>query len=103
MDLNLPTCCLDMEIKIIDLLFPERMSPEGLEFVKVHGLGAMTLAQIQESALGLGDGLVKLYHRCEQLDDAGLCKIYNTRPVLCRVFECSTRSDCACAGKGRRP
>lgn len=97
----LPTCCLDMEIKVIDLLFPSRMSPEGQEFVAAHGLENMTLEQIRAASYEVGDGVIRLTHRCQKLDDNGRCTIYKSRPAICRTFDCALRHDCACKGKGK--
>jgi Fe-S-cluster containining protein len=98
--MNLPTCCTDLEILLTDLLFPEQMTPQGRYFLSVHGLGNLSLAQLQESSLNLGEGRIRISHRCSKLQDDGLCSIYNSRPQICRDFECSTRSDCACKGSG---
>jgi len=38
---------------------------------------------------------IRVRHRCDQLDDAGLCRIYATRPRACREFACATREDCS--------
>lgn len=89
-----------MDIELIDLIFPEHMPAEGQEFVQAHGLDQVTLGTLRETALYMGDGMVKIYHRCDQLGDDGLCKIYATRPEICRQFDCKTRSDCECKGHG---
>ena len=96
----LPACCLDMDIELVDLLFPERMPPEGQEFVRAHGLDHESLGTLRETAMYMGDGLVKILHRCDQLGADGLCKIYDNRPQICRQFDCKTRSDCECKGHG---
>lgn len=97
---HLPACCTDMEIDLLDLLFPGRMSPEGQEFVEAHGLELATLRQLQRNATYISDTRVKLYHKCQQLTRAGRCRIYEHRPQLCRAFDCALRHDCACQGKG---
>ena len=102
--MSLPTCCTDFDILLTDLLFPENMSADGLEFVGAHGVGKMTLDEIRASSdpmpdLGHGPQL-KLHHRCAQLQDDGLCGIYDKRPAICRAFDCRTRRDCACNGRG---
>ena len=99
--MNLPRCCTDLEITLSDLLFPERMSAQGRHFVNVHGLGDMTLAELQANAVDRGDGMVRIAHRCAKLLDNGSCSIYERRPLMCREFDCATRSDCECKGTGR--
>lgn len=100
MNTPLPTCCLDMEILLTDLMFPERLPADGKAFVEVHGLGNASLGQLRKDAIDLGNGLVKIFHRCDQLGDDGLCKIYADRPNICRRFDCQTRNDCECKGHG---
>jgi Fe-S-cluster containining protein len=105
--MNLPTCCLDFDILVTDLLFPDLMGLDGQEFVKAHGIGQMTLDEIQansEPMPDLGHGpQVKLHHRCSKLQDDGRCGIYEKRPAICRAFDCRTRRDCACNGQGIIP
>ena len=96
----LPTCCTDMDIALEHLIFPERMSEEGQEFVTVHGLDTKQLKTLRKDAQDMGDGIVKIKHRCKMLLDNGQCKIYNNRPLICRTFDCGTREDCACDGSG---
>lgn len=95
-----PTCCMDMDIALIDLLFPERMSADGQEFCKVHGIGHEQLNTLRSNAIDLGNGMVKIKHRCARLADDGSCNIYPVRPAICRRFDCATRTDCECAGTG---
>jgi Fe-S-cluster containining protein len=96
----LPKCCTDLDIALADLVFPERMSPEGRDFFRVHGLDRVTLGELRRWALDLGNGMVKIFHRCDQLGDDGRCEIYEGRPRICREFDCRTRSDCECKGHG---
>ena len=98
---KLPRCCLDMDIQLIDLVFPARMPRAGQEFVEAHGMSQVTLEELQAGALSLGDGVVRIKHRCQHLADDGSCRIYERRPMLCREFDCSKRNDCACTGTGR--
>jgi Fe-S-cluster containining protein len=103
--MNLPACCMDLELELKQLLFPQNLSPDDLEFIEAHGLGNMTLTEIQSRALDLGiqangERKFRLRHRCAQLMDDGRCGIYETRPAICRAFDCSTRTDCACNGQG---
>lgn len=98
----LPRCCTDFEIDPIDLLFPQRMGPEGRAFVEAHGVDKLTLPQIRKMLEGAprnDKGWFRVEHRCNQLNDDGTCKIYETRPQICRTFSCATRSDCTfCRG-----
>ena len=98
--MNLPACCLDLDIKLEHLLFPERMGADGWEFYQAHGLDRITLSELQARSIDQGEGMVKIRHRCAQLRDDGLCGIYETRPVVCREFDCTKRHDCACMGQG---
>jgi Fe-S-cluster containining protein len=104
--MSLPACCMDMDIDIIDLMIPERMGPDGWAFYVAHGLDRLTLEQRVDlliRAHEVSPGTVKLRHRCAQLQDDGLCGIYETRPAICRAFDCATRRDCACGGQGIIP
>ncbi len=86
-------CCEDLDIKLEDLIFPERMSPEGLAFCEVHGLWDVSLGELQDGAMDLGDGRVKLQHLCRQLMTDGRCAIYETRPTICREFRCDKHAE----------
>ena len=97
---NLPTCCMDMDIELIHLAFPERMSVDGQEFIMAHGLNDEAIGGLSANAIDLGDGKIKIFHRCKQLQDDGSCGIYASRPKICKEFDCSTRTDCACKGSG---
>jgi Fe-S-cluster containining protein len=100
---NLPACCLDLDIDLMDLLDPERLPAVGREFLDAHGLGALTPAErdaLIAAGHYLGAGVIKLRHRCAQLQDDGRCAVYASRPAICRNFDCSTRHDCACGGAG---
>jgi len=98
---NLPTCCQDMDIDLIHLVFPEQLGEDGKEFVEAHGLMNKPLSEIIKGAQDLGNGKVKIFHRCDQLEDNGRCAIYENRPQICRNFGCSLRHDCACKGQGK--
>lgn len=101
--MTLPACCLDMDIAVFDLMRPDRMSGDGLEFVAAHGITVMGLEDrwgLLKDAVEMGGGIVKIKHRCAQLGDDGRCRIYATRPAICRNFDCMTRHDCACRGQG---
>ena len=102
--MNLPACCMDFDIRLEHLLFPERMDANGWEFISAHGLGGMTLTELQSRSIDMAPhgkpGEVKVRHRCAQLLDDGTCGIYLTRPAICRAFDCSQRTDCACNGAG---
>lgn len=84
-------CCTDMDIDLLDLLFPSRMSADGQEFVLAHGLEDARLADLQTGAILMTNGKVKIQHRCQQLDETGLCRIYENRPVICRNYVCANR------------
>jgi len=102
-DRPLPRCCTDMDILLEHLIFPDRMPAEGQEFVEATGLDEKTLAELRVGATDEGNGFVKLQHVCKQLLANGDCGIYETRPAICRKFNCATRDDCACGGEGRMP
>ena len=100
---SLPACCMDLDIDVMDFLFPDRLNPEGREFVDAHwpeGVAWMDTVQLLRAGQYMGAGIVKLKHRCAQLQDDGRCGIYATRPAICRAFDCATRHDCACQGAG---
>jgi Fe-S-cluster containining protein len=101
----LPACCTDFDIRADHLIFPERMNAEGQAFVETHGIDLVSLLELRAGAEDAGemDGvpLIKIKHRCQHLLDDGSCDIYAERPAICRKFDCRTRKDCACGGKGR--
>ena len=102
---ELPACCMDLELELRQLLFPDTLDADGREFVAAHGLDLVPLYELRGRVVDLGPGAngerrVRLRHRCAQLTDAGLCGIYERRPAICRNFDCGTRSDCACQGSG---
>lgn len=99
---SLPACCTDFDISLNDLFFPERMTQDGWEFIQAHDISRMTLIEIQSRSIDMGNGTVKIKHRCAQLQDDGRCGIYATRPQLCRGFDCSTKPDCFCGGHGNK-
>lgn len=98
---TLPTCCHEIRLQALSLLFPERHDPQGLEFVSAHGLESLTLAELRASMEYIAKGEVRIIHRCQHLRDDGRCGIYAQRPAICRAFDCATRFDCACKGTGR--
>ena len=104
---NLPACCLDLDIDVMDFIFPRRLNDDGLEFLDAHGLLGMSVGERDKLLAGgdyQGKGVVKLRHRCAQLQDDGRCGIYATRPAICRAYDCARRheqlGDCACHGQG---
>ena len=106
--MNLPACCLDLQLELKQLLFPETLDAPGWEFYSAHGLDKMTLTELQSRSTDLGiqdngERRVRIKHRCAQLQDDGACGIYETRPAICRAFDCATRRDCACGGQGFIP
>lgn len=101
--MTLPACCTDFDIIYPKLFFPEYQSQDEMEFLEAHGVSGMTLAELQRGAVDVNDLTVKIKHRCAQLGDDGLCKIYERRPRICRAFDCNQRTDCSCGGKGVMP
>lgn len=99
--MTLPTCCTDFELEPVQLIFPERTGDDWQEFITAHGISTAKFGELIKGALDMGNGKVRLYHRCQQLQDDGRCAIYETRPQICRDFDCSRRSDCQCKGSGR--
>lgn len=77
-----------MDIEPLDLLFPNRLSEIGKEFVRAHGLSEAKLADLQEGAILMDTGQVKIQHRCQHFDEMGLCRIYTDRPTICRDYIC---------------
>lgn len=96
----LPKCCQDLEIDPLHLVFPELMGADGIEFTTAHGLFSMSLKELQQGAMLQPNGWVRIQHRCLQLLSTGKCGLYDTRPLICRKFDCATRQDCACRGLG---
>lgn len=97
----LPKCCTDINFIYPKLFFPEYQTPEEHEFLEVHGVNNMTLKELRAGAEDVSSLVVNIKHRCNQLGDDGLCKIYENRPEICRGFQCHVREDCACGGTGR--
>lgn len=85
-------CCMDIDIDPMLLFFPERMDDAGREFFKAHGLDDARLADLRNGVIEMPDGKLKIIHRCQQLDELGFCRIYDTRPEICRNYDCSTRT-----------
>jgi Fe-S-cluster containining protein len=99
--MNLPKCCTDIDIDPFDLAFPKHISEVGREFFTAHGLYELTVRELFEGAVNMHNGNIKIFHRCNQLQDNGLCRIYETRPLVCRKFDCHRRKDCECRGTGK--
>ena len=90
-------CCEDVDIWPVHLLRPDLLDADGQEFVRVHGLDQLTLADLSRGAILLPDGRVKVHHRCAQLTADRRCGIYATRPRICRDYVCAIRTgDDAC-------
>ena len=94
----LPTCCMDIDLDPFDLAFTK--SADGREFFTAHGLYDLTVKELFKGAVNMHNGNIKIFHRCNQLGDDGLCKMYDKRPKICRCFDCRTRRDCMCKGTG---
>lgn len=58
-----------------------------------HGLSSATLSSLRYGATELPNGRVRILHRCQQLTPDNGCGIYETRPKICREFDCATRQD----------
>lgn len=101
MDDKFPKCCQDFHINVLDLIFPERLDENGKAFLDAHDIWDIPLRDLLKDAVNNGDGTIEVYHRCDKLGDDGLCRIYQTRPEICKSYDCSVRKDCACKGKGR--
>jgi Fe-S-cluster containining protein len=97
----IPTCCLDIELEPLQLIFPERTDADWREFIDARGLDITFFGDLIKGAVDMGNGKVRIYHRCRMLLDDGRCGIYETRPQICRDFDCSRRGDCPCRGSGK--
>lgn len=95
-------CCLDIDIDPIYLFFPERLDEAGQEFMRVRGIDDARLADLRNHAIMMSDGKIKISHRCQQLDELGLCRIYAQRPQICRSYDCSTRTGAAACSRCTR-
>jgi len=82
------TCCLDMDIDPVHLVLPWKMDLNGQKFVQAHGLSEAKLVDLQTGAVLMDNGQVKIFHRCQHLDEVGLCRIYPDRPDICRDYQC---------------
>lgn len=78
----------------LHLLRPDLMTPQGQAFLRVRGLDPDTLQARAHGAPLLDNGKVLITHRCQHLTPTGWCDIYETRPDICRWFDCATRADC---------
>jgi Fe-S-cluster containining protein len=91
---------MDIDLDPFDLAFPASISAAGREFFATHGLYDLTVRELFAHAVNMHNGNIKIRHRCNQLQDDGRCRIYETRPLVCRQFDCRKRKDCACHGMG---
>lgn len=85
-------CCLDLDIDPMYLFFPEQLSPEGQEFLRAHGIDDARVIDLRQGVTRMPDGKLKIQHRCQQLDELGLCRIYAHRPAICRAYDCTRRT-----------
>lgn len=85
---KLPLCCQEFDIDLYDLVFPDHLPKEGREFVKIQEIYKKPLGELIRGAIDMGNGKVKIFHRCPKLGDDGLCTIYATRPQICRAYVC---------------
>lgn len=98
---NLPACCCDFELEPLYLLFPDRLDADGQRFIRLHGIDLVLWGELRRGAVEMPGGRVRIMHRCNQLLDDGRCRVYENRPLLCRTFDCASRVDCSCGGRGR--
>jgi hypothetical protein len=75
----LPKCCTELDIKLMDLFFPSRMTPERRKFVEAHGIYDLPLREVIKNDAYLGEGKVKLFYQSRQLGEDGKCKICEER------------------------
>lgn len=74
------------KMNLLGLMRPDLyLNEEGQEFYVSH-----------LESLVRSNAVVKVNHPCQHLTDKGKCDIYADRPQVCRDFDCSTRTDCAC-------
>ena len=92
---------MDFNIDPLHLFFPDMLPEDGKAFMKAHGIEDLSLEELTKDSVALPDGNILIRHRCKKLTNKGLCSIYEDRPKICRDFDCSTRSDCACKGRGK--
>lgn len=72
-------CCTEMDIKFLDLLYPERfMSAQGYEFFKASGL---------DEAIKNNE-MIKIIHNCQHLIGDNECGIEETKPSFCAEWIC---------------
>ena len=73
-------CCTEMEINILDLVFPKQLlPPKGLEFYYAHGLD-----KILEK-----NEKVRILHTCQWLKDGNFCLLEGKhKPLYCREWVC---------------
>jgi Fe-S-cluster containining protein len=94
---------MDFEIDPLWLLQPALLDADGQAFLAAYGVDHMTLAELQAASRRMDNGKVRVSRRCAQLQDDGRCGIYEQRPAVCRAFDCATRGDCSCGGRGYVP
>jgi Fe-S-cluster containining protein/glycosyltransferase involved in cell wall biosynthesis len=94
-----PKCCLELDIDPMDLIFPERVSERGREFMNAMDVSQCKIGDLIDGALDLKNGQVKLRHRCSKLNADGSCSIYDNRPVVCREWTCNGKECGFCSTK----
>lgn len=91
-------CCREIELPLLFLIFPEKMSPEDRKLLVVHGLDDLTVGELRAGATyeRAQDTVVRFKHVCLQLTAENRCALYGTpeRPQACGTFDCATRTDC---------
>jgi len=95
-----PLCCteFDTDLYQYDLIFPERMSPDWKEFIEAHGIQNEKLGDLIKGAIDLGEGKVRLFHKCSKIEEDGRCTIYENRSRICREYICK-KPECNLKGK----
>lgn len=73
-------CCTEMEINILDLVFPKQLlPPKGLEFYNAHGLD-----KVLEN-----NSKVRVLHTCQWLKDGNFCLLEGkNKPAYCKEWVC---------------
>lgn len=73
------SCCETVHIPILHLILPHlHMNEKGHELFKAHGFEELLKT----------NGEIEIKHRCDQLDESNKCRIYESRPQICRDFNC---------------
>lgn len=88
-----PECCLEFEFDPWDMFLPNRMNSNGMEFMRARNFLDMKLGEFVSTAKDLGNGHIQIKQTCPKLTPDGRCSIYETRPQICREWQCA-RDEC---------